>query len=304
MPCMIGVSGGTTDPITIALMFERSSFSCAKSPVTIRPTSSAVRSRSVSSRQVTANRSPSKTPRTILVLPTSIARSIGSLNSRAQSTSPATIRSICPSTSTRRAPISSMPAVVPDRRSGWRLPLDARSAAARRTSVPRVENSIEPSFEQIRVARGHRRDRLRAERGAIDRTAKLGFERRGSIREFRRIRRRRDVDAVTEHGVTDHARRAADAFRQNARELPSSHHKIVRPFDLGREPGRAMDGVRERDSGGERQERRRALGRYARASGVEHHRHVQSRLRRREPVRPLRPRPAVCASARTIAPSP
>src|SRR5215467_11047512 len=83
---MIGVNGGTTEPITIAVMDSGASFSWANRPSIITPTSSAVRSRSVSSRQLCISFAPSKTPRTMLVLPTSIARSIRAPPQRTQGT--------------------------------------------------------------------------------------------------------------------------------------------------------------------------------------------------------------------------
>src|SRR5262249_17976320 len=76
MARMVPVSGGTTDPRTTPRICTRSIRLCAKSPSTSSPSSSDVRSRSVCRRQLWTSVAPSNTPRTMLVLPTSIARSI------------------------------------------------------------------------------------------------------------------------------------------------------------------------------------------------------------------------------------
>src|SRR5204863_2540615 len=76
MELMVGVSGGTTDPRMMARICTRSIRLCANNPPTSSPSSSDVRSRSVWSRQLWMRVAPSNTPSTILVLPTSIARSI------------------------------------------------------------------------------------------------------------------------------------------------------------------------------------------------------------------------------------
>src|SRR5215467_6134784 len=73
---MIGVRTGTTEAIAIASMTPMSIRRCWKRPTISSPTSSAVRSRSVCRRQLWTSVAPSKTPRTMLVLPTSIASSM------------------------------------------------------------------------------------------------------------------------------------------------------------------------------------------------------------------------------------
>src|SRR2546427_7078680 len=77
MPSMIGVNGGTTDASTAFSIAAGAICSYANKPVTINPTSSAVRSRNVSRRQLTRSLSPSNTPTTMFVLPTSMASNIG-----------------------------------------------------------------------------------------------------------------------------------------------------------------------------------------------------------------------------------
>ena len=70
------VNGGTTEPTITPPISVGVIPTCANSAVAIRPSSSAVRSRRVWTRQLCARRSPSNSPRTMLVLPTSIASSI------------------------------------------------------------------------------------------------------------------------------------------------------------------------------------------------------------------------------------
>ena len=111
------------------------------------PSSSAVRSRSVCSRQLCTSVAPSNTPRTMLVLPTSMASSIGSgftssrfkvlagsdvleVRRSYQVTSPATMRSIRSPTRTSSAPRSSIPAVTPLRHAGGATPCPRHARAA------------------------------------------------------------------------------------------------------------------------------------------------------------------------------
>ena len=70
------VSGGTTEPMTMPVTLLASIARCSKSCATQMPISSDVRSRSVASRQLSMSRSPSNTPSTMFVLPTSMASSI------------------------------------------------------------------------------------------------------------------------------------------------------------------------------------------------------------------------------------
>src|SRR5262249_48503078 len=73
---VVPVSGGTTEPTTTPVIFPSSRPLCLNNPSTSRPSSSDVRSRSVWSRQLWISVFRSNTPITMLVLPTSIAKSI------------------------------------------------------------------------------------------------------------------------------------------------------------------------------------------------------------------------------------
>ena len=73
---IVPVCGGTTDAMTMPAMSPRVIRWCSQRLVTRMPSSSDVRSRSVVSRQLCVSVVPLNTPRTMLVLPTSIARSM------------------------------------------------------------------------------------------------------------------------------------------------------------------------------------------------------------------------------------
>src|SRR5580765_8379065 len=148
--------------------WTRSSLLCANKPSTSRPSSSEVRSRTVCSRQAWTSDWPSNTPRTILVLPTSIASSI-----RAAS-------SIHPVHFTGDDPLDRVAApdqqravqIDPDRLSGDYAvsggPTDERAARRRRLRAPAVENSIEPAGEQVVVTFRQSGQRLGEHVRAID----------------------------------------------------------------------------------------------------------------------------------------
>ncbi len=110
--CIVPVRGGTTDDRMMPVIEALSRPLWPNSCDTRMPSSSAVRSRSVCSRQLWVSLAPSNTPSTILVLPTSIARSIG-VPSYFQTTSPAMTRSTRFPTLTSRAPSSAIPAAIP-----------------------------------------------------------------------------------------------------------------------------------------------------------------------------------------------
>src|SRR4026209_342260 len=73
---IVPVNGGATDDRMMPLTRSRGIPLRANRCVTRMPISSAVRSRRVARRQLSARCAPSKTPSTMFVLPTSIARSI------------------------------------------------------------------------------------------------------------------------------------------------------------------------------------------------------------------------------------
>ena len=79
--------------------------------------------------------------------------------------------------------------------------------------------------------------------------------------------------------------------------LRRADEQIVRPLDVGAQPGHALDRFRQRHARRERHERGRPVRRDARAAWAPGRPRHTARSRRRKPVRPRRPRPAVCASA-------
>ncbi len=180
---MMGVNGGTTDPMTMAVIDDRAILSCAKRPVTISPTSSAVRSRNVSSRQLTRRSLPSNTPRTMLVLPTSIAKSIEFQVPRSRpQVLPKVLRShsqfsqstpdfarhdaVDAITDSHQQRAMAVDAGGDARlRARRRRPRHASALAGRRTGAPSVENSIEPPGEQVVVASGQSGERFSEHRG-------------------------------------------------------------------------------------------------------------------------------------------
>src|SRR5690348_10055281 len=123
----------------------------------MRPTSSAVRSRSVSSRQLATSRPASKTPSVMLVLPTSRANNIG-LGDRVTDfrylTSDQALHR-CSNTNQQRAVV-----IHAHRRpfaaAVGTAPRHEDSDALRRAPPPRVEDSIEAAVEQISVTRRDR----------------------------------------------------------------------------------------------------------------------------------------------------
>ena len=123
-----------------------------------------------------------------------------------------------------------MPAVTPDDADRVGRPRDARARLRRRATPPRVENSIEPSGEQIVVAPRQRRQRLGEQMVAIDRASELRLERRRPIAQLRRERRRQDVEAVADDdgGV----RAGAGRLGEDPAELAPRHLKIVRPLEI------------------------------------------------------------------------
>src|SRR5215813_7580044 len=188
---MMGVNGGTTDAITIAVIEDNGICSCEKSPVTINPTSSAVRSRSVSSRQLTRRSLPSNTPTTMLVLPTSIANSKvpgssfqvqGSGSNFSVLSSDSVPRKFSSDDSLDTIGDSHQQgAVVIDAggharlHAGGRRPRHARAPMSRRARAPGVENSIEPAGEQVGIPRAERNKRLDKHLSAIDWPSELAL---------------------------------------------------------------------------------------------------------------------------------
>src|SRR6185436_7925030 len=142
------VSGGTTLARMTPVIFARSRRAFVKRPSTSRPISSPVRSRSVVRRQLWTIVAPSKTPRTMLVLPMSIARSMVPevpVDLARHYTLDVTVHA-----HEQRAAI-----VDPCRdaalRTRSRRPGHARSLRRWRQRAPGVEDSIEPPFEQVVV---------------------------------------------------------------------------------------------------------------------------------------------------------
>src|SRR3954465_7820688 len=137
MPTTVLVSGGTTDPSTTPRMADRSMRLLANSPATVSPSSSAVRSRMVWRRQLPTSSRPSNTPRTMFVLPTSIASSMQS---------PAHFSGDNPlyRTANSHEQRAHVAGAFGDAgaHAGRRVPFDPGAACAERARAPAVENSI------------------------------------------------------------------------------------------------------------------------------------------------------------------
>src|SRR5256885_630141 len=195
---MMGVSGGTTDAIDTAPIAAMSTRRCWNRPTISRPISSAVRSRSVCRRQLSRSVVPSKTPTTMFVLPTSIAKSM-------TTSQPFDLARDDPFDAIARS--HEQRALIVDaggdarHRARVGRPRDARAVGGWRMRAPGVENSIEPAGEQVVVPARQRRERLDQHLEALDRTAGLRLERRCAIAQRRRQGARRDVDPVTPDDV-------------------------------------------------------------------------------------------------------
>src|SRR5215471_3226569 len=189
---MIGVNGGTTDAITIAVIEDNGIRSCEKSPVTINPTSSAVRSRSVSSRQLTRRLLPSNTPTTMLVLPTSIANSkvpgsrfkvlvlsskfplLSSESAPRKLTSDDSLDPLADAHEQRALVVD--PGGDPRLHAGGRRPRHGRTLMSGRARPPGVENSIEPAGEQVGIPGAQCNKRLDEHLSTIDRPSELALD--------------------------------------------------------------------------------------------------------------------------------
>src|SRR5438105_4948016 len=221
---MTGVSGGTTDAIDTAPIAAMSTRRCWNSPTISRPTSSAVRSRSVCRRQLSTSVAPSKTPTTMFVFPTSIAKSM-------TTSQPFDLARDDPFDAIARS--HAQRALIVDaggdarHRARVGRPRDARAVGGRRVRAPGVENSIEPAGEQVVVPARERSERLDEHLDAIDRAPGLRLERRCAIAQRRRKGARRDVDPVAHDDVGLRC-----ALRENAPELPARDAQIVRPLEI------------------------------------------------------------------------
>src|SRR5579871_3528440 len=155
MATIVGVSGGTTEPSTMPRICTRSMRLRENKPSTSNPNSSDVRSRSVCSRQLSTSVWPSNTPRTMLVLPTSMAKSMSVPDDFAGHDS---CRAIA-DPHQQRAGIVDAGGDAGDC-AGAAHPRDARAARRRRPLAPGVENIIEPAGDEVVVPpreRGERR---------------------------------------------------------------------------------------------------------------------------------------------------
>ena len=184
--------------------------------------------------------------------------------------------------------------------SAGRVPLDRGAARRRREPAPRARRRC---VSRRLAVRAHRRA-PRAFRPAPRRGRQRARARPRSTSRDRRARAGKAGPRLMPN-TEDYVLHAVGARRASAR-MPASlrrregpavrRHHVVGPLDLEREAGRGPDAVRNRDAARERQERRGARG-------TNDHRDVQPGARRREPLRPSRPRPDVCAAATTVAPS-
>src|SRR5581483_6567578 len=171
---IVGVIGGTTEPMMIPRTCTRSIRLRENKPSTSSPSSSEVRSRSVCSRQLSTSVLPSNTPRTMLVLPTSMASSIWT--------------TLFPDDFARDDPLDAIAdprqqrAVGVDARRdrldrpGAAHPGDACAGRVRRARAPRVENTIESGGEQVVVAARQRRERCPQHSLAIGGHAEFRFD--------------------------------------------------------------------------------------------------------------------------------
>ncbi len=180
------VSCGTTDASTTPSMVEAAIFARSSRSLTIKPSSSAVRSRDVARRQLRPSAVPSNTPRTMLVFPMSMASSM--MASYSQMTSPATTRSMRPPHSTSKAPSSSRPAVVPATappaaRHSTRAPTALGDRRRHRSSTPPML-----AAPQRLAARRQALERPRQQQAAVDRAAQFRLDRGGPLRHVRQDR--------------------------------------------------------------------------------------------------------------------
>ena len=116
---------------------------------------------------------------------------------------------------------------------------------------------------------------------AIGRPARFGLDRCETRCELRRTHGRLQVDAEPEHNVLKGAA-VRRRFGENACELAPVDDHIVRPFDLGGQPGDGSNGFGQRNSAGERQQRGR-IATSKRTDGPQNHRHVESGAGWRKP---------------------
>ena len=198
---------------------------------------------------------------------------------------------------TRSAPRSSIPSVTPICVPDERRPGDSGAACAGRAGAPLVEDSIEPAVEQVVVPARERCERLGEHVRAVDGRPQLRSRARSPGREVRRKRHRADVDAVADH------HRVGDAFRQNPPELPPRDEQIVRPLEIDPKRGRRLEPLREGHARGQRDQRRSAIADRSARAGVRTTDTYSPLPGGDSHAWPRRPRPAVCASAITTAPS-
>ena len=196
------VSGGTTEPMTMPVTLLASIARCSNSCATQMPISSDVRSRSVASRQLSMSRSPSNTPRTMFVLPTSIARSILlQLSALSSQLFHKPTHFTCnhpldlPPTRTSSAPCRSMSCARPRTTPAGESHSTCAPGRDAREPPPGAQNSIEPSGTQIGVPLAHRRKNLGEHQRAIGGPRRFRFDRRDTRRELRRIRGRLQIHA-------------------------------------------------------------------------------------------------------------
>src|SRR5579864_1441866 len=269
MATTVGVSGGTTDPRMTPRTWTRSMRLCANRPSTSKPSSSAVRSRSDCNRQLWTSASRSNTPRTMLVLPTSMASSIRRF--RSEPLHLAADHALDPI-----AGLHQERAVVVDACRDARSARgdDARARCRRSPMPPRVENNIEASSQQIVVPASERNERFDQQLAAIGRAPEFTLDRRGAVGEIRRIGRRPDVDAIPEHDRVESAS-VHGALRENPSHFAPADLQIVGPFQRHRQTAARFDALRNRDAGREGHDHRRAP-RIGCARGCHHHRDVDA----------------------------
>src|SRR3954465_13966790 len=111
------------------------------------PISSAVRSRNVASRQLSISRSPSNTPSTMLLLPTSMAKSM--MSDPTDLSGEETLHAALHAHQQSARGVDVLGA--PPNDAGRRVPFPQRASQRGRPLTPRAQDSIEPSLLEIGV---------------------------------------------------------------------------------------------------------------------------------------------------------
>src|SRR5438093_901971 len=253
--------GGTTEAM-ISASIALTSMAASDSRLRARmPYSSTVRSRTVVRRQWATRRVASYTPRTVLVFPTSITRSMRSPSiSRAESLHDLPERDARPSSGGRveqeRALVvdAGHPALAPPERA---VHGDLLAAWQGRERLPFPEKLVRPARQHSRVSSFESLQDRREKRSAIRARPGLDTHRRRPLPELggEIVDDLVDVHPDPDHHVAD-ARVGAAGLPEDSRDLASAHHDIVGPLDAARETTAFTQRPRHGDRGREREQGR------------------------------------------------